>query len=75
MRKQNTIETRLYCPICGTIHSIFRKTAKQKKAGHYKKFYCYKCKTVHNHIELKEYQYSQEELDELTKQMKEEGKI
>ena len=52
--KQSTTETRLYCPRCGQIHIIFRKTAKQKKFGHYKNFYCYKCKHTHNHIELKD---------------------
>ena len=53
--KQSATETRLYCPRCGTIHTIFRKTAKQKKAGHYKNFYCYKCAHTHNHIELKDF--------------------
>ena len=48
--KQSTTETKLYCPRCGTVHTIFRKTAKQKKAGHYKNFYCYKCKHTHNNI-------------------------
>ena len=36
--KQSTTPTQLYCPRCGTIHTIFRKTAKQKKEGHYKNF-------------------------------------
>lgn len=72
--KQSTIQTRLYCPRCGTIHTIFRKTAKQKKAGHYKNFYCYKCEHTHNHIELREMMYSQDELDEAVEQMKQEGK-
>ena len=72
--RQSTTPTRLYCPRCGEIHSIFRKTAKQKKAGHYKKFYCYKCRDTHNHIELKEYNYTQEELQKMVEQMKKEGK-
>ena len=74
--KQSTTQTELYCPRCGTIHIIFRKTAKQKKEGHYKKFYCYKCKSTHNHIELKEdYVYSEEELNMIIEQMKFENKI
>lgn len=72
--KQSTIETKLYCPHCGTIHSIFRKTCKQKKAGHYKKFYCYKCRDTHNHIELKDCLYSEKELQEMVEVMKKEGK-
>ena len=73
--KQSTTQTELYCPRCGTIHIIFRKTAKQKKEGHYKKFYCYKCQHTNNHIELKDdYNYSEEQLSDLIQQMKEEGK-
>jgi hypothetical protein len=72
--KQSTTETRLYCPRCGTIHTIFRKTAKQKKAGHYKNFYCYKCAHTHNHIELKDFMYSKEELEEMVIKMKQEEK-
>lgn len=74
MRKQSATPTGLYCPRCGEIHYIFRKTAKQKKVGHYKKFYCYKCKHTHNHIELKDYNYSKEELEEMVEIMKKEGK-
>ena len=73
--KQSTTPTQLYCPRCGTIHTIFRKTAKQKKEGHYKNFYCYKCQHTHNHIELREdYVYSEEQLKDLVSDMKEEGK-
>lgn len=72
--RQSATSTRLFCPRCGTIHTIFRKTAKQKKAGHYKNFYCYKCKTTHNHIELRDYNYSQDELAHMVEVMKQEGK-
>lgn len=72
--KQSTTETKLYCPRCGTIHTIFRKTAKQKKAGHYKNFYCYKCSHTHNHIELKDFFYSEEELNDMVEKMKQENK-
>lgn len=73
--KQSTTPTQLYCPRCGTIHTIFRKTAKQKKEGHYKNFYCYKCQHTHNHIELREdYVYSEEQLKDLVSDMKAEGK-
>lgn len=72
--KQSATETRLYCPRCGTIHTIYRKTAKQKKAGHYKNFFCYKCAHTHNHIELKDNIYSQEELNQMVEKMKQENK-
>ena len=72
--KQSTTETRLYCPRCGIIHTIYRKTAKQKKVGHYKKFYCYKCQSTHNHIELKDYIYSKDELQQMVEEMKKEGR-
>lgn len=72
--KQTTIETKLYCPRCGTTHIIYRKMAKQKKAGHYKNFYCYRCEDTHNHIELKDNIYSQEELSQMVEDMKKEGK-
>ena len=72
--KQSATGTQLYCPRCKTKHTIFRKTAKQKKSGHYKNFYCYKCVHTHNHIELKDYFYSQEELDDMVLKMKEQGK-
>ena len=73
--KQSTTPTQLYSPRCGTIHTIFRKTAKQKKEGHYKNFYCYKCQHTHNHIELREdYVYSEEQLKDLVSDMKAEGK-
>lgn len=72
--KQSTTETKLYCPRCRTIHTIFRKTAKQKKFGHYKNFYCFKCEHTHNHIELRDYYYSQDELEDMIIKMKQEGK-
>ena len=72
--KQSTTETKLYCPRCGTIHTIFRKTEKQKKFGHYKNFYCFKCEHTHNHIELRDYYYSQDELEDMIINMKQEGK-
>ena len=73
--RQNAVPTRLYCPKCGTIHSIYRKESKQKKVGHYKNFYCFKCKETHNHIELKDNDYTLEELEEMVEKMKQEGKF
>ena len=71
----NLTETKMLCPRCGTIQTILRKTAKQKKYGHYKKLYCFKCKDTHNHIELKDHEiYNQEEINHLIDKMKKEGK-
>ncbi len=44
--------TKLVCPKCGTVNTICRKRNKQKKAGHKKWLWCYKCKDTINHIEL-----------------------
>ena len=68
------IQALLLCPRCGTVATICRKAAKQKKEGHYKNLYCYKCKSTHNHIEIKDLIYSQEEIDSLIEQMKLDGK-
>ena len=74
MRK-NVTETNMLCPKCGNIQTIFRRTSKQRKFGHYKKLHCYICKEEHNHIELKDKTISQEEIDKLIEKMKEEDKI
>lgn len=73
--KKNVTETKMFCPICGNVQTIFRRTSKQRKFGHYKKLYCFKCKEVHNHIEIKDREISQEELNKLILKMKEENKI
>ncbi len=46
------IQTAIQCPICGNISYIFRKAGKQKKAGHLKKMYCFKCKQDVNQVEI-----------------------
>lgn len=48
------IQTAIQCPICGTVSYIFRKAGKQKKAGHLKKMYCFKCKRDINQVEIKD---------------------
>ena len=39
-----------------------------------KNFYCFKCEHTHNHIELRDYYYSQDELEDMVEKMKQEGK-
>lgn len=48
------IQTAIQCPECGNITYIFRKQASQKKIGHLKKLYCYKCKKEVNQVEVKD---------------------
>ena len=52
-RARKIIETFLECEICGNKTSIQRRMANQKKKGHIKHLYCYKCKERTPHIELK----------------------
>lgn len=70
----NTTETHLYCPRCGFIHTIYRRTSRQRRLFHYKKFYCFNCKHMHNHIELKDKNFSEEELKEMVKTMRKQRK-
>lgn len=72
--KIRVVQTNLLCPHCSTIHSIYRKMNKQKQVGHYKKFYCYKCKEERNCIELKNNQINKEEIEDIILKMKEENK-
>lgn len=52
MRKR-TIETRLICPECGNIQTIFRLSSRKKSFGHLKMLWCFKCKKRINHFELR----------------------
>lgn len=49
-----TIATQLKCPQCGNIAPIQRKRGKQREKGHTKHMYCYKCKEITGHIEIKD---------------------
>ncbi len=50
-----TTQTKLVCPECGSVFPIMRRTCVQRKRFHRKNLYCYVCKKVTNHIELKDY--------------------
>lgn len=52
--KRAVVQTKLVCPKCGNKVEIFRKENKQKKFGHKKLLWCYKCKRMINHIEIKD---------------------
>jgi hypothetical protein len=51
--KTRTTQTFLKCE-CGNINPIFRKRSKMKEKNHLKHMYCYKCKEVKAHYEVKE---------------------
>ena len=52
--KRKVVQTKLMCPNCKNTVEIFRKENKQKKFGQKKLLWCYKCKRVINHIEIKD---------------------
>jgi len=52
--KDRATSTDLICLQCGNVTSIFRRNCKGKKLGHIKPLWCYKCKDVTNHYEVKD---------------------
>lgn len=52
--KRHCTKTRLICPICGNIQTIFRQSNKCREFGHIKTIWCFKCKEKTNHIEIKD---------------------
>ncbi len=52
--KTKTILTNLKCLECGNIQPIQRRKSLQKKIGHIKTMYCYKCKKRTQFYELKD---------------------
>lgn len=63
--KTKFIETRLFYPQCKNIAIIYRRISSQRKFGHLKKFYCWKCKEEINHIEIRDYNINLEELNDM----------
>lgn len=54
MKKRQPLKsTNLRCVECGTKQEIFRNTGWQKKEGHIKTLYCFKCKGKTLHEEKK----------------------
>jgi uncharacterized protein YbaR (Trm112 family) len=60
--KYKTIQITLVCPICENKVTIFRRVAKQKKFGHRKWLYCWKCQKLTNHFEIRDYKIEEERL-------------
>lgn len=53
VRRTKTEQTFLICSQCNNVFTIFRKVNRQKKDGHIKHLWCFKCKEVTAHIEDK----------------------
>lgn len=54
LANKRTAKTHLICSDCGTIYPMIRVKAMQKKDGHIKNLWCYRCKEVKPHVENKE---------------------
>ena len=65
--KTRTAQTFLQCSCCGNINPIFRKRSKMKGKNHIKHMYCYKCKEVTAHVEVKEEAFYPEWVKEMNK--------
>jgi ribosomal protein L33 len=42
----------LACRSCGALFPLWRKPARNRAAGHFKKLYCYRCGRRTTHVEL-----------------------
>jgi ribosomal protein S27E len=51
---KRTVETKLICPQCGNIQTMFRLASKTKSFGHLKMLWCFRCKKRINHFELRD---------------------
>ena len=63
MRKQATTQTELICSECGSKMPIVRKKSKQKELLHIKHLYCYQCREITQHIELKNVSLIEKDLE------------
>jgi hypothetical protein len=52
--RTKTKDTYLECEVCENVVTIHRKRSKMKEKNHLKHMYCYKCKEVTGHVEIKE---------------------
>lgn len=52
--KTKCSQTDLVCLKCGNITTIFRKISNLKPIGHIKHLWCYKCKKVTEHYEVRD---------------------
>ncbi|QEG13573.1 hypothetical protein MARVELLAND_42 [Bacillus phage vB_BspM_MarvelLand] len=52
--KTKTCSTYLQCTECTNVVKIYRKKSRLKEKDHVKHMYCYKCKVITAHLEVKE---------------------
>ena len=52
--KTRTAQTFLKCSCCDNVNPIFRKRSKMREKHHIKHMYCYKCKEITAHVEVRE---------------------
>lgn len=52
--KTRTSPTHLQCPQCDNPVTIHRKRSKMREKNHVKHMYCFKCKEVTGHVEVKD---------------------
>lgn len=77
MRLRHYTINKFYCTNCGTEGiPIARKSSRQREYHHLKKLYCVKCKSEHNHVEIRpfdDYDYEQFYQDFINGEFKEES--
>lgn len=52
--RTRTASTHLECPECNNVVTIHRKKSKMKSKNHTKHLWCFKCKKMTGHIEVKD---------------------
>lgn len=52
--RTRTAETYLTCPECGNVTTIHRKRSRMREKNHIKHMWCFRCKEVTGHIEVKD---------------------
>jgi len=57
------VETRLICPRCNNVQTIYRKASSKRKFGHLKYLWCYKCKRRINHFEICDEMIEEDKMD------------
>ena len=53
-KRQQMVPSKLICPDCGAIFVIQRRMGEQRKLGHTKHLYCFKCKETRGFLEIQD---------------------
>lgn len=70
---KNNYSSNLVCPNCLNISPIPRRKSQRREPLHIKDFWCYSCKCITKHIEMKEWELLDKE--EIIKEILEESAI